>query len=995
LPASKEAWLYAGQRTYGTENKDYKYFMSLRSRIVLLVLLATLTPAAMLGLYLVENRKAQITQAKQSLGALAAYAAENLGDKVSGTVQLLHGLRHSSDVDGANKEACSAFLNDVLKRYPQYTGLLTIRPDGQLHCDSLRTGRTLDLNDRAYFKQARTSTEPVFEAVFGRLTGVAVLQVAYPARDSAGELKYVLLASLNLAQFADRFATASPQSDMEVVIWDDKGTMIVRHPDPGPQKLAGTSQVESDLYRFARAAQTGETAQLPGPDGEVKIWALSVLPLATGAGLRIALGIPRDVLLAKADQDLYEALAILAAVSLLASLLALLFAEMGIRRHVARITAAAARQGTGDLSARIGGPYPRGELGGLMATLDATAASVQAQKGEIERKAEELRRINRTLRILSAINSTIIRVRNRDALLGEACRIAAEDGQFPIVWAGMLDRETMQVLPVAWQGVDQAFVESIPRSTAGSMGIVGLALRERNAVVVNDIASDTRMTMGKAALERGTRALAIFPLVVSGEAAGVLVLHAHEVGFFDEPEMKLLNELAGDVAFALEYIENSEKLDYLAYYDSLTGLANRALFNDRLSQFLSISAREGRMLALVVADIERFGTINETFGRTAGDELLKQIAGRASQQVPDIHWLARTGADHFSSIIPDEPELEGVARRIERLHRAVFGQPFQVGESELRVAARYGIALFPTDGMDADTLFRNAEAALKNVKKGGERYLFYDPQMTERVAEKLALENKLRMALENEEFVLHYQPKVDLQTRRIVGVEALIRWQSPELGLVPPMQFIPLLEETGLILQVGAWALKRAARDHREWGKTVSNPPRVAVNVSPIQLRHSDFVRDVRLAIREGVTPPGIDLELTESLVMEDIEGNIGKLKEARALGLSIAIDDFGTGHSSLAYLARLPVQSLKIDRSFIITMLSDPHTMTLVSTIISLAHSLRLTVVAEGVDAEEQAKVLHLLRCDQMQGFLFSRAVPKDELLSLLQRETSIPQPA
>ena len=269
----------------------------------------------------------------------------------------------------------------------------------------------------------------------------------------------------------------------------------------------------------------------------------------------------------------------------------------------------------------------------------------------------------------------------------------------------------------------------------------------------------------------------------------------------------------------------------------------------------------------------------------------------------------------------------------------------------------------------------------------GEHYVFYTQAMTERTVETLTLENKLRRALEKEEFVLHYQPKVDLVTRKIAGMEALIRWQSAELGLVPPLKFIPLMEETGLILEVGAWALARATKDHSRWLAMGLPELRVAVNVSAIQLRRKDFVGTVEAAIRGGAKPTGIDLEITESLIMEDVAGTIRKLKELRALGMSVAIDDFGTGYSSLAYLAKLPVQTLKIDRSFIISMLTDPDTMTLVQTIISLAHSLRLTVVAEGVELEEQAKVLQLLRCDEMQGYLFSKPLPFDALTELLRQ--------
>jgi len=392
-----------------------------------------------------------------------------------------------------------------------------------------------------------------------------------------------------------------------------------------------------------------------------------------------------------------------------------------------------------------------------------------------------------------------------------------------------------------------------------------------------------------------------------------------------------------------------------------------------------------RRVAIFALDVERFRTVNEALGRQAGDELLKQIADRFRGASVDTSRLARIDGDHFAIVASEAQSEEELARLVEfRLHEC-FVAPFKVGGAQASVSVRIGIAVFPADGADAESLLANAKAALARAKSSGERYVFYAEEMNERVAEKLSLENKLRMAVEREEFVLHYQPKVDVTRRRIVGVEALIRWQSPDLGLVPPLQFISLLEETGLILQVGAWALKRAALDHRRWLEQGLKAPRVAVNVSQVQLRQRDFVRIVETAIAHGKGTVGIDIEITESLVMEDIHANIDKLKAVHGLGVRIAIDDFGTGYSSLGYLAKLPVQSLKIDRSFTMTMQEDANSMTLVSTIISLAHSLRLKVVAEGVETEEQAKFLRLLNCDEMQGFLIGRPVPFDELSALL----------
>src|SRR5260221_4360483 len=601
---------------------------------------------------------------------------------------------------------------------------------------------------------------------------------------------------------------------------------------------------------------------------------------------------------------------------------------------------------------------------------------------------EKIHHLNRVFAVLSGINALIVRVRDRDELFRGVCRIAIEAGKFPMAWVGVADSETKRVKPVAWGGEAEEFLSSAPLSLsedrAAGRGMSGAAVKEKKAVVVNYIQNDPRSQMKEHCRERGISSLVMLPLVVQGEGIGVLALYRREVGFFDDEEMRLLLELSGDISFALDHITKAEKLDYLAYYDSLTGLANLSLFHERLVQYVSAAQSEKSRLAVAVVDVDRFKNINDSLGRQAGDELLRQIAERIEGHAGPIR-MARISADRFAIVRADVSSESEVARLVEQWLADCFGLPYEVSGTELRVSAKAGVALFPNDGQDADALFQNAEAALKKAKATGEQYLFHTQQMTERIGEKLALENKLRQALEKEEFVLHYQPIVDTATRRIESVEALIRWQSPELGLVPPMEFIPLLEETGLILEVGAWALRRAVLNHRKWMEQGLPAPRIAVNVSPIQLRKRYFVASVEEAMRPGAVPPGIDIEITESIVMEDIEANMKKLEAVRVLGVNIAIDDFGTGYSSLGYLAKLPAHSLKIDRSFIITMLKDPAVMTLVSTIISMAHSLRLKVVAEGVDAEEQAKVLDRLGCDQLQGYLFSRPVDFDAITVLL----------
>ena len=609
-----------------------------------------------------------------------------------------------------------------------------------------------------------------------------------------------------------------------------------------------------------------------------------------------------------------------------------------------------------------------------------------------ERKEAEAKiaRLNRLYAVLSGINSTIVRIRDSAELYHEACRILVESGQLALAYICAIDPVDQQLKLIASAGIDvAAFLAgvqgrmSLRDNEPAGYGPPALAVREKRPVVVNDIAADARIRDGQAHVARGIRAAAALPISVDGEQVAVLGLHAAESGFFDEQQMRLLIELAGDIGFALDHIEKAKRLDYLAFYDQLTGLANRRLFLERVTQTLISAGRAGEKAALLLIDLERLATVNESLGRQAGDALVVQLAERLTRLAGGSE-VARVSANHFAVLFRSIKGRSEVVRRCERLWQECFGASFTIADAELRSSARGGIALFPSS-VDAEALLQNAEAALRRAKQTGERLVFHAPEMKVKTTERLSLENQLRLGLERREFVLHYQPKVDLDTGRIAGVEALMRWQSPELGLVPPLKFIPLMEETGMILDAGAWALARAVEDHKRWRDLGLPAPRVAVNVSAVQLRQKGYVATLTDALGGGAQTVSIDLEITESVVMEDIQGNIEKLKEARKLGLSIAIDDFGTGYSSLGYLARLPVQALKVDRSFITAMLDDPATMTLVQTIISLAHSLRLKVIAEGVENEEQARTLRLLRCDEMQGYLFSKPLPFEAMSRLL----------
>ncbi|MBI3376326.1 MAG: EAL domain-containing protein [Betaproteobacteria bacterium] len=610
----------------------------------------------------------------------------------------------------------------------------------------------------------------------------------------------------------------------------------------------------------------------------------------------------------------------------------------------------------------------------------------------VAERTEKLAAVNRVYRVLSGINTTIVRIRDRNELFEEACRIAVEDGSFRMAWVGMFDRGAGRVTPVAVRGEDRGYLESIDltiEDVPGNCRLLAAALREKRDVVSNDIEHDPAMAyLAPQALERGFRSVIVLPLVVDAEPVGVLALYAGERDFFDAEELPLLREMAGDISFALKHIENEERLNYLAYFDEITGLPNRTLFSDRFAQRLSAARHDRQLCSLIILDLERFRSVNETLGRQAGDELLRLLAQRLKDGLDETDVLARFTGDCFGIVTQRTGAVSLITKALNQILFRVQAQPFSVGGKELRVAAKAGVAVYPGDGEDVETLYRNAEAALRDAKSSGQRYLFYARQMNARAADRLTLENKLRRAVERQEFALHYQPKISLITKRITGVEALIRWADPEAGLVSPGLFVPVLEETGLIIEVGTWVMRQALIDLDAWCSAGAEPVRIAVNVSAFQLRQKSFVDDVRKVVEAREDLAGsLEMEITESLVMEDIEENIPKLKAIRELGATVAVDDFGTGYSSLSYIAKLPISALKIDRAFIMNLADSPDSVSIVQTIISLAHSLRLNVVAEGVETAEQEKLLSLFRCDEAQGFWFGRPVPADRILESLRK--------
>lgn len=621
-------------------------------------------------------------------------------------------------------------------------------------------------------------------------------------------------------------------------------------------------------------------------------------------------------------------------------------------------------------------------------SLREVSLKAEKAKSEQQRRDQEIRlqRLTRALRMLSSTGSAILRLRNRMELFDEVCRIAADQGGYDRVVISLIDPDARTLRPRAWAGTDSAALRAadcvVLDSGPESAGMAERAIRSGAPSIHNDLAREPQpRSRHEILIAHGYQAAASLPLLIDGTVIGVISLFSKQHGVFDPAELDILLELTANLAFALQYLERDEAVHFLSYFDSLTGLAKRPLFCQRLAQLMSFDVFDGGTLTVVVFDVQKLGAINDSLGRYVGDRLLEKIAVRLKQVYADAECAAYFGGGTFALMLTGVGNTEDTGRLLQNAATQLFIEPFHIDGQELRPAIRYGVAFYPLDADTADTLVQNAEAALKAAREDNEKYLLYGLVTQRPTSRSLALEARLSGALDRDEFRLHYQPKVNIDNGRVEGLEALLRWQDTEDGLVPPSVFVPLLERSGAIVDVGEWVLLQAVRDIRSWN-AAGLAVRVAVNVSPLQLRRRDFADRVLAGIESAFKESCcVDIEITESMLMQDLELSIRKLAQLREAGIGIAIDDFGTGYSSLRLLARLPVDTLKVDRSFIQSIGDTPNIMTLVSTIVSLARAFNMRTVAEGVETAEQLQILRAIKCDQAQGFLFGRPTPASDV--------------
>lgn len=609
-----------------------------------------------------------------------------------------------------------------------------------------------------------------------------------------------------------------------------------------------------------------------------------------------------------------------------------------------------------------------------------------------ERKLNELAllRTNRALRVLGAGNSELIHAETEAGLLEAICRVCVDEGGYRMTWVGFAEQdEAKSVRPVAHAGFEDGYLESTSMTWGDDdhgKGPIGRAIRTGEPQVNHSFATDSSVAPWRdEALRRGYHSSVALPLKDTSGPVGVLTIYAGEADGFDDAELAVLKDLADDLTFGIATLRDrakhkiaKERIEYLAYFDELTGLANRNQLMEALTEAIT-RLGAGQQPALLTLNVTRFGDIQTGIGIRQAGELLRQVASRIRDALDASELATRIGGDEFAILLSNGgiDRARDCAQRVEQ----ALDAPFQQAGIPISIQMRIGAVLVPDYGDDPETLLLCSNMAVRQARRSGTTFEVYGGPTESQSPRHLALIADLRLAIEANQLLLDYQPKVDMLTGKVVGVEALVRWSHPEHGLLPPARFIDVAEQTGLINPLTYWVLDAALLQCAQWREAGFDMP-VAVNISVNNFRDADFVNRVGEMLRHRNVPAKyLELEITESTLMEEPAKAFDVLDQLQTIGIDIFIDDFGTGFSSLNYVANLPIHALKIDRSFVIRMLDSPRTRSVIAATVSLARSLGMRTVAEGVDAKEQAEALVAMGCSEIQGFYFSRPVEAQAL--------------
>ncbi|TDY00010.1 bifunctional diguanylate cyclase/phosphodiesterase [Thiohalophilus thiocyanatoxydans] len=949
--------------------------LGLRGRLLLLVLLAVIPAFVLIGYTAYQQRQQVAAEVDEQVLSIVRSAAREQRQLISTTRQLLMSMAQLPAVvpNSSRVHVCSDILSMLRKPNPYYTNFGVARPDGELFCSALPMHKAVNITDRSYFQRALESRDlGIGEYQIGRLTEEPAINFGYPVTNVDGEIVSVVFAALNLSWLEEMISNVELPDGASLMVIDNLGTLLARYPETG---RAGESVRGEAVFQAVKRRDSETALTLQNKAGESVLYAVSPLHYSTSGRIYISIGIPAEMAFAGVNQYLYNSARLLLLVVLLVFAAAWFGGDILVLRRIRALKSAAEKLAAGDMSARSGLPRGSEELGQLAATFDDMAGTLQ--------------RTDRALRTLSAGNHAVVRATDEAGLLRALCDNIVTSGGYQSAWVGYRDEQNprqvqLRVLAPQEDGVPAD--EQDPLDLLGSIeqddNPVRSVIEQGEPFVCRELGHDPRMTPWRVMAEDlRINALVLFPLQVNHRIIGILGISSSDPDAFDTNEISLLEEAAEDLAYGIRTLRMSvaheqahATISHMAYYDSLTDLPNHSLFDEHLQTRID----KAQPTILLFIDLDRFREVNEAIGFHRGDSLLRDVGERINYFLPAEMLLARMRGNEFAVLVPGEKA--GVVEKTIRDILAALDKPFNVNDLTLDVSVTIGVVRYPEHGSEVPVLIRRAETAVRQARNASESVAEYKPEDEELGQRRLSLATQLRYAIEQNELVLHYHPKIDLPTEKLCGVEALVRWDHPREGMIPPNQFIPLAEETGLIKPLTDWVLKAAMCQSTTWRWNNLRLP-ISVNLSARNLYDRHLVEKIEHMLSVCDTDVSlINLELTESALMINPDKSIETLHKLHERGFSLFIDDFGTGYSSLSYLQKMAVSVLKIDKSFVQAMLSGPDSLTIVSSTIAMAHDLGLKVVAEGVENEATWNRLKTLDCDVAQGYYITRPLPLAE---------------
>jgi diguanylate cyclase (GGDEF)-like protein len=943
----------------------------LRARLILLVAAAMLPVLALILYNTAVQHRLQQAEIERDVLRIVRLAATQQRDLLIRTRQLLASTAQLlASMSRQHTDDCRAMLTAVIKPLPYYINLGAADRYGAVYCSAADPGKPVSIGDRGYFREVLEKNDlAVGTYQIGRLTGRPTLAIGYPLQDRRQQqTDGVIFAALDLQWVNELLKVNRLPEGAALTVIDNSGTVLARQPEP--ERWVGQRFADAPLIRHMLSHSDSDILRLRGLDDVQRLYGHTTLIESGGGYVHLSLGVPEGVAYAPVYRSLVINLSILGLVALIALALAWWSAEILALRPLRSLTQAAGRVARGDLSTHL--PLGRGanELNELSSHFNDMTDSLRLRETALSDTAQQLQRSNRALATLSAGNQAMLAATEDESLFMAICRIAVDTG-------GYRGAEIVEA-----EGDDDGAART--RTTAGQP-LHDPALPACDRTSADTGPSVTRIPAGG----HGEAVLCLsLPFHLDGQT-GALRIWSNDADAFDADEIAILQETVHDMVFGLASLrdrqrarESAEHMEWLAYHDPLTGLDNRQacdlLLRERLAQHAPVT--------LLLLDVDRFREISDTLGHEAGDTLLIAITARLRAQLSDGARLARVGIDTFAILIDERDKLaaEEAARN---LRQSLISQPFTVASLTLDVHASIGIAISPEDPIEPAHMMRRAILALRQAKVAITGLAHFDGTRETNHHRKLQLATDLRHAIDHDQLRLFCQPKLDLASRRIVSAEALARWPHPTLGAISPDEFIPLAEHTGLIRLLTEWAIERGAafsHDWRESGLTVA----LAINLSAHNLHDPHLLPMIDGYMANWkLTTAQLEFEITESALMQNPEGARDTLLQLHERGFHLYIDDFGTGYSSLAYLQRLPVQAIKIDKSFVQHMTTDRDTAHIVRNSIALAHGLGMQVVAEGVEDEATLAALTAAGCDSAQGYHIARPFPAGELPAWIDR--------